>query len=90
MSKLQLKLVNNEQILSIKKLGKACMFEDTGDCVAPATDYCKYCDYGECTGNAYDYCSSDDFFHLRCFQRCLPCGFSEPEGYFVDLTQFRQ
>ena len=61
MSKLQLKLVNNEQILSSKKLGKACMFEDTGDCVAPATDYCKYCDYGECTGNAYDYCSSDDF-----------------------------
>lgn len=50
MSKLQLKLVNNEQILSSKKLGKACMFEDTGDCVAPATDYCKYCDYGECTG----------------------------------------
>lgn len=60
MSKLQLKLVNDEQTISARSLLKACMFEDFATCSSGAEDFCESCDYAACTKEAIDRCSIED------------------------------
>lgn len=69
-----LKLVNDENKLTLMKSAKACgtndrcEFSDLADCSLGATDTCKY-DYASCRGDVYDTCGSNIIDRIGCMNQ---------------------